>query len=310
VCSRAWVACVNVKGREVVAGPFADDPGCKEFADNLARMLDGFGWSRADLAARCNYSVGVLNNILAFQRKPLILQGEAFDRAFGVVGFFAAKAKAIQGKAYAEAFEEFPAHEAKADDLYLYEHHVFPGLLQTERYMRAVLSAWPNITADEVERRVNGRAERQEILRREGSRRPRVWALVDETALRRPVASPEVMYEQCTQALELSALPHVSLALVPWQAARWHVGMLGACAIVERDGSPRVANLDDFADGRVSEDSVIVQRAALRFRTLQAEAMPTTASRDMIARMAEELWRGTAPTGARALTVAATEATA
>jgi hypothetical protein len=26
---------------------------------------------------------------------------------------------------------------------------------------------------------------------------PRLWALVDEAALRRPVAAPEVMYEQC-----------------------------------------------------------------------------------------------------------------
>jgi len=292
-----------------MAGQFAEDRGCRDFVENLAGMLGGFGWSRADLAGKCNYSVGVVNNIMAFQRRPLILQGQAFDRAFGVAGFFADKAKAIQGRAYAEAFEEFPAHEAMAHDLYLYEHHVFPGLLQAERYMRAVLSAWPNITVDEVERRVSARAGRQEVLCREGPR-PRVWALVDETALRRPVAPAEVMHEQCLHALELSALPNVSLAVVPWQAARWHVGMLGACAIVERDGVLRVVNLDDFADGRVSEDPVIIRRAALRFRTLQAEALPTTASRDMIARMAEELWRGTASAGARALTVAATQATA
>jgi hypothetical protein len=96
---------------------------------------------------------------------------------------------------------------------------------------------------------------------------------VDEAALRRPVADATIMYEQCLHALELSRLPHVSLAVVPY-ADRWHVGLLGACDIVERDGTPRVVNLDDLADGRVSEDPVIVRRVALRFRALQHEALP------------------------------------
>jgi hypothetical protein len=49
---------------------------------------------------------------------------------------------------------------------------------------------------------------------------------VDEAALRRPVADATIMYEQCLHALELSRLPHVSLAVVPY-ADRWHVGLLG-----------------------------------------------------------------------------------
>jgi Domain of unknown function (DUF5753) len=171
--------------------------------------------------------------------------------------------------------------------------------------MRAVFAAVPNIRAEEVERRITGRLARQEILYREDPEPPRVWALVDEAALRRPVADAAIMYEQCRHALELSRLPHVSLAVVPY-ADRWHVGLLGACTIVERDGTPRVVNLEDLADGRISEDPTIVRKVALRFRALQHEALPGGASQDMIARVAEELWNGTAATGARALTAAAT----
>jgi hypothetical protein len=292
-----------------VPGSWAEDEGCRDFAENLEKLLAGFRWSRADLAGRCNYSVSVVSNILGFHRAPTEPNGESFDMAFGLNDVFAAKARAVRGDSFPRPFQDFPVHEATAHDLYIYEHSVFTGLIQTERYMRAVLGSVPNIRVDEVERRVSGRLTRQEVLTREEPQPPRVWALVDEAALRRPVAPNEVMYEQCMHALEVSQLPHVSLAVIPY-ATRWHVGLLGAFTIVERDGVPRIVNLEDIADGRVSEDPATVRQVALRFRALQHESLPGGESRDTIARMAEELWNGTVPTGARALTAAATAGSA
>jgi hypothetical protein len=188
-------------------------------------------------------------------------------------------------------YRNFPAHEATAHDLYVYEHSFFPGLIQTERYARAVLAKWPNITADEIDQRVAARLTRQEVVRRVDPRPPRVWALVDEAVLRRPVANPEVMYEQCVHAVEVSRLPHVSLAVIPYDAGG-HIGLLGACTIVERDGIPRAMYLDDLVDGRVLEDAALVRQAAVRFRALQHEALPGGGSQDLIERLAKELWKG------------------
>lgn len=287
-----------------MAGPFADSELCQDFVKNLRAMLDMKGWLPKDLASEAKYAYSTVANIMSFNREPSAMNGQAFDAAFGVT-VFEAKARAISSGSFPKAFEDFPAQEATAHDLYIYQHSVFPGLIQTERYMRAVLSAWPNIRPEEVERRVSGRAARQEVLYREEPQPPRVWALVDEAALRRPIAGDAVMYEQCMHALEVSQLPHVSLAVVPY-TDRWHVGLLGACDIAERDGVPRMVNMEDIADGRVSEDPALVKRVALRFRALQHEALPPVASREMIARMAEELWNGKAPTGARALAAVAT----
>ena len=111
------------------------------------------------------------------------------------------------------------------------------------------------------------------------------------------------------RALELSLLPNVSLAVVPY-AAGGHIGLAGACTIVEIDGHARIVNLDDLADGRVSDDPVIVRRVALRFRSLQHEALSSGDSRVMIARVAEETWNGTATTGARALSALPTAGSA
>jgi hypothetical protein len=288
-------------------GPYADNEKCKDFVANLKVMREMRGWSQDRLAGESHCTVVAM--IESFARSPLEEHGTAFDAAFGLKDMFAAKARAIQGAAFPEAFESFPTHEATADDLYIYEHSLIPGLIQTERYARAMFGTLPNVTSDEVERLVAARMARQDVLFREDRRHPRLWALVDEGALRRPVASAEVMGEQCLHALELSRMPNVSLAVVPY-AAGGHIGLSGACTIVEVGGQARIVNLDDLADGRVSEDPAIVRRVALRFRSLQHEALSRGDSRDMIARVAEELWNATAPNGARAHTAVPTAGSA
>ena len=284
-------------------GPYAGNEKCQEFVENLKAMREGRGWSQSRLAAESHCTVVAM--IESFARAPLEEHGAAFDEAFGLRDMFAAKARAIQGESFPEAFESFPAHEAAADDLYIYEHSVFPGLIQTPRYARAMFGTLPDLTSADVERLVDGRLARQKVLFDEGRKHPRLWALVDEAALRRPVAAAEVMHEQCMRALELSHMPNVSLAVVPY-AAGGHIGVLGACTIVEIDGHARIVNLEDLADGRVSDDPVIVRRVALRFRSLQHEALSGGDSRVMIARVAEETWNGTATTGARALSAVPT----
>lgn len=273
------------------SGPYANDELCRDFVDNLVGLRTRLGWSQEKLAAEAHVGKGVIAMTESFQRKPQVDHGIGYDRAFGLKGMFEAKAQAIQSGAFSEAFRDFPAHEAIAHDLYVYQHSVFPGLIQTERYMRAVFGTLPDITADEIDRRATGRLTRQEAVHRTDPRPPRVWTLVDEAALRRPVGDADVMYEQCTHALEISRLPHVSLAVIPY-ALGGHIGLSGACDIVERDGVPRVVNLDDLADGRVSEDPALIRRVALRFRSLQHEALSGGDSRDMIERLAKELWKG------------------
>jgi transcriptional regulator with XRE-family HTH domain len=291
------------------SGPFAGNEKCRDFVENLVQMREWRGWTQADLAKACVFSAGVIANIESFQRAPLVEHGHAIDKAFKLNDVFEAKARAVQGESFPEAFVSFPEHEGKADELYVYEHSLAPGLLQTPRYALAVLSTLPDKSPEDVERELAGRLARQEVLTREGPKRVQLFALIDEAALYRPAAEPEVMHEQLLRLVEVSLMPNVALAVVPYSAGG-HIGLNGACTIAERTGFPSIVNVDDLADGRVSEDPVLVKRVMLRFRALQAEALPRRASRDMIARMAEEIWNGKAPTGARALTAVPTEGSA
>lgn len=91
--------------------------------------------------------------------------------------------------------------EASAAEIRSYETHVVPGLLQTPEYARSlVLTAFPNASEAEIDRRVRLRLERQRVIR--GSRRPDMLALLDEGILKRPVGGAAVMADQLDHLLE------------------------------------------------------------------------------------------------------------
>ena len=89
-------------------------------------------------------------------------------------------------------FRTYVDLESAAALIRTYEGQFVPGLLQTDDYMRAVIhGAHLDESSDEVGRRVRLRMARQTLLTREHP--PRLWAVVDEAALRRPVGGPGVM---------------------------------------------------------------------------------------------------------------------
>ncbi|MBN3928130.1 helix-turn-helix domain-containing protein [Streptomyces verrucosisporus] len=115
--------------------------------------------------------------------------------------------------------------EGSASVIRGYEPHCVPGLLQTEDYARALLrTGFPNAPDDELERRVALRLGRQRLLERPGA--PRLWVVVDETVLHRPVGGPEVMRAQIDRLLEAAALPNVTLQILTFGAGP-HPGMFG-----------------------------------------------------------------------------------
>jgi Domain of unknown function (DUF5753) len=67
-------------------------------------------------------------------------------------------------------FQEWADIETQATVLRWYEPLVVPGLLQTEDYARAILSARPDGNLDDLDEQVAARLARQAILDRKGVR--------------------------------------------------------------------------------------------------------------------------------------------
>jgi transcriptional regulator with XRE-family HTH domain len=108
-------------------------------------------------------------------------------------------------------FSGYVSLEEAAKVIRDYEPHFVPGLLQTEAYTREILTsgAVGQLDPERLERHVALRMQRQSLLARADG--PAYWAVLDETVLRRPVGSPELMREQIDKLLEMSELPNVTL---------------------------------------------------------------------------------------------------
>ena len=126
-------------------------------------------------------------------------------------------------------FRAYVDLEQAASMIRTYEGQFIPGLLQTEDYMRAVMVRGPDDAPGDIERRVELRRARQSVLTRRDP--PRLWAVVDEAALRRPVGGPETMRAQLERLIEAARLPNVTLQVLRL-AAGAHPAMVGAFSIL------------------------------------------------------------------------------
>ncbi|MFJ7069253.1 helix-turn-helix domain-containing protein [Streptomyces sp. NPDC101115] len=128
-------------------------------------------------------------------------------------------------------FSMYVSLEGAASLIRAYEPQFVPGLLQTEDYARAILRSGAvgvgsaKDAAEETERHVALRMERQSLLTREDA--PKFWVIMDETVFRRPVGDgPEVMRDQLDRLLEASELPNVTLQIAEY-ASGHHPGTYG-----------------------------------------------------------------------------------
>ncbi|WP_234426002.1 DUF5753 domain-containing protein, partial [Streptomyces kebangsaanensis] len=95
-----------------------------------------------------------------------------------------------------------------------FEIQYVPGLLQTAAYTRAVVErGLPTASAGEVQRRVELRMRRAELLLRQDA--PRLWAVIDESVLLRVLGSREVMREQLGHLIRMARRPNVTLQIIP-----------------------------------------------------------------------------------------------
>ncbi|GAA3783095.1 helix-turn-helix domain-containing protein [Streptomyces chiangmaiensis] len=113
-----------------------------------------------------------------------------------------------------EWFDRLVGLQEAAAAIRTFEIQYVPGLLQTAAYTRAVVErGLPSASAPEVERRVELRMRRRQLLLRRDA--PQLWAIVDESVLMRVLGSRKVMREQLEHLVEMAQCPHVTLQFVP-----------------------------------------------------------------------------------------------
>ncbi len=153
-----------------------------------------------------------------------------------------------------------------------YSALLVPGLLQTEAYARTILGGIPPESSPDIERRLEFRLKRQDLL--SDPQAPQFWVVLDEAILKRPIGGPSIMSDQLQRLIDATSLPNITLQVLPF-AAGVHAGLDGEFTILQyRDpADPDVVYLETAAGQRYDESGGVTRRYSLIFDHLQEAAL-------------------------------------
>ncbi|RAY10995.1 transcriptional regulator [Actinomadura craniellae] len=193
------------------------------------------------------------------------------------------------GDVVTPSYADFISLEADAAAIRGFETILIPGLLQTEDYARAVMTAVPGLSGPlNIDQLVAVRMARRSILERENP--PRIWMILDEAALHRHIGGAGVMRSQLLHVIEIAELDHVVVQVMPYEGGA-HAGTAGPFTILE---FPELADLDvvlveSLTSGLYLETEDEIRRYNLVFDHLRMSALPEAASKKLIRQVAQKL---------------------
>ena len=212
----------------------------RRLASELRKLRDQSGLSLTDAAKRLGWQVSRLSRIETRQSgiptpdlRKLLDMYEVADE--GYRKHLADLARQVNERGWwqkyagqiVSEYADLIGLEEEARVIRAYEQELVPGLLQTSDYARAVIRAgWPASTAQQIDRWVEIRMERQEILVRSDPPPPRFHVVLSEAVLRRPVGGREVMRGQLEHLMRPRDRSNVTIQVLPFDAGV-HPAMAG-----------------------------------------------------------------------------------
>lgn len=173
--------------------------------------------------------------------------------------------------------------ETEARTIRSYEPELVPGLLQTEAYARAIMRAWqPSWTASDIDRRVEIRLGRQDVLRQVGAS-PQVSCIINEAVLRRSVGGNEVMHEQVEVLAKERDPANVTVQVLPFNSGA-HPAMAGPFQVLTfyDPGDLGVVHLESAMTANALERPEELRRYDEIWGALQARALSPEDSQVMM----------------------------
>jgi transcriptional regulator with XRE-family HTH domain len=177
--------------------------------------------------------------------------------------------------------------EQGASVIRCYETHFVPQLLQTEDYARALMGLqYLEARPTEIDRRIGLLMKRQQTLHRPEP--CKLWAVVDEAALRRRFGSAATLREQLEKLIEISELPHVTIQVVPFTTGVAAGGPITFLRFPEPEVMD-VVYLDQFAGALYLDRPPDVQHYGQVMDHLCTQADPPTATQSFLRRLIKEI---------------------
>lgn len=254
------------------------------FGSEVRHYRELAGYSQKELGEKIGYSEQAVGMVETANRKPTEDFAKRCDEELNTGGALVRLWPLVRRVGVQAWFAEYVELESQAIAIHTWDPQWIPGLFQTEEYARELITAY---RAKDVEQQVAARIERQrDVLTPNG---PEVWTVIDESALRRPVGSPDQWREQLERLAQIARSSDKWVVQVLPFLAGAHALSDGALVLLSFDDAADVAFADGPGKGRLVERNQEVRGFRFRYDLCRARALSPEDSRALIDNLIEEL---------------------
>jgi transcriptional regulator with XRE-family HTH domain len=214
------------------------------------------GLTLQQLAEGSFYGLSHLSEIERGERRMPRDLAEHVDRVLGTDGFFARRCEDVRKsrhRGHAKYFERVLEAEQHADVIEEWCPSVFPGLLQTEAYFRALNRAThPLEPREKTDEKVQARLARAHLFD-DDPVTPEYWVILHESLLRLSILPAAEMAEQLDQLVQLARRPRITPQLLPWTCGAYPF-MVGTAKLMTFPDAPPLVYTESLHTGDTIDD--------------------------------------------------------
>ncbi|WP_406308157.1 helix-turn-helix domain-containing protein [Streptomyces griseoaurantiacus] len=265
------------------------------YGKELRWKRESAGLSLEETVVGSFYGKSYLSDIERGERRMPLDLARHVDQLLTTDGFFERRCEDVRRArrtGHAQYFEQILEAEKHAKSIEEWCPGVFPGLLQTPAYARAVIRATHPLSLDEeVEPKVSGRMARA-VLFEEDHHTPSYWVILHESLLLDPILPPQEMAEQLDNVVQLAERRRIVPQLLPRKCGP-HPFMIGTAMIMTFPDAPPLVYTESLHSGDTTDDPGLVAEYRKSYDRLRAVALSPEASLAMIKATAEGYRNGT-----------------
>ena len=163
-----------------------------------------------------------------------------------------------------------------------------PGLLQTDGYARAIIGSPPDATRETIDRRIQLRRRRQELIDRTDP--PAIRFVLHQAAINALIGTRAEMAAQLRHLLDVGERPHVTLQVIRADAGAYAAAGVSFTAFsFAHEADPKIVFLEQLTRNTFIEDLEEVDEYTKAFESALAVAETPERSRALIQKRLGEL---------------------
>ncbi|MFI6244658.1 helix-turn-helix transcriptional regulator [Streptomyces sp. NPDC051016] len=208
----------------------------------------------------------------------------------GGLGIFEKARRFVLLDKYPAQFKNFALVEQEAVTLSSYQTILVDGLFQTPEYARALIGGgFPKLPEEKVEELVEARLARRALFDR-ADPTPMIELILEESVLRRPFGSWEVLHGQLRSLAEDAERDNVSVQVVSLERGlrAGHAGAYGDMKLVKTKEHHDVVYIEVQDESLLVSDPAKVSLLAHRYAKIRTQALSPDDSLSLIRKLAGE----------------------